>query len=219
MPPEVTAPTRETRCHVGLELREAPPGSKSVGTLVGYAAVYGSLSEDLGGFREQIRPGAFDRALASNADVVALVNHDEDLVLGRLEATTLRLIADEKGLRVEIDLPDTTLGRDLAVQIGRRDLSKMSFAFIAVIDEWDLSGTVAVRTLIDVDLFDVSVVTWPAYRATSVTLALRSLESARKAVPPATPPPAPPEGRSPAPAIPAIEQSLLEARLRLAESH
>jgi HK97 family phage prohead protease len=217
MPPTFRSgsPAREIRLHTAsIELRAAAPGSMSVGTLVGYAAVYDPLSEDLGGFRERLRKGVFDRSLSSAADVVALKNHNEDLILGRSEPGTLRMVSDEIGLRVEIDLADDTLGRDTAVNVGRRDISKMSFAFLTVVDEWDLSGTVPIRTLVDVDLVDVSIVTWPAYKETSV--ALRSLEAARSA-PPATPPPS----EAPAPAAagpPPVHPSVLDALLRLAEA-
>jgi HK97 family phage prohead protease len=209
---------REIRFQAGVELRMAAAGSDSPGTLVGYAAVFGKLSEDLGGFREMIRPGAFDRSIKSAADVLALVNHDDDDVLGRSTAGTLRLATDEVGLRVEIDLPDTTAGRDTAVSVARRDLQGMSFAFYTLVDQWDFSGSTILRDLVDVDLVDVSVVARPAYTDTSV--AVRSLERARSdrktpapaasAIPPAIPAPAPP-------AAP-VRLHLDRDRLRLAES-
>ena len=92
----------------GLELRAKEGGGK---TLTGYAAVFDSLSEDLGGFREIIKPGAFDRALKDKHDVRALVNHDNSLLLGRTASGTLRLSTDERGLKYEIDMLDTTAAR------------------------------------------------------------------------------------------------------------
>lgn len=168
--------TREVRFADGLELRAAREGSNSPGTLDGYAAVFGKLSEDLGGFREQIAPGAFARALQS-ADVIAVLNHDDDYLLGRSTSGTLRLKEDDRGLRSEIDLPDTMCGRDCAISVGRGDLRGMSFAFIARQEQWDFNASPPLRTLLEVDLFDVSVVTRAAYPDTSV--ALRSLEAAR----------------------------------------
>lgn len=154
----------------GVELRGAPEGSKSPGTMVGYAAKYERYSEDLGYFREKIAPGAFDKALKT-CDVRALFNHDPNFLLGRMSAGTLRCTTDEVGLRVEIDLPDTNVGRDVAESIRRRDLAGQSFSFTASIVQWDFSGDVAVRTLIELDqLFDIGPVTFPAYTDTSVAM-------------------------------------------------
>lgn len=166
----------------GLELRAAPEGSTSPGTVVGYAAVFGKYSADLGYFREKIQPGAFAKALR-NCDVRALANHDPNQLLGRMSAGTLRLSEDEIGLRAEIDLPDTSAGRDTAESIRRRDTQGQSFSFTTSIDQWDWSGEVAVRTLIEVEeLFDVGPVTFPAYEETSVALrAFRSRAEANKA--------------------------------------
>jgi HK97 family phage prohead protease len=136
--------------------------------LVGHAAVFNSFSRDLGGFKEIIRPGAFARALAGNPDVVALFNHDSNFVLGRSTAKTLRLREDERGLRYEVDLPDTTFAQDLAKSIRRGDISGSSFAFRAIKDAWRTENGADVRELHDVDLFDVSPVTNPAYPAADV---------------------------------------------------
>lgn len=136
--------------------------------LIGHAAVFNSFSRDLGGFKEIIRPGAFARALAANPDVVALFNHDSNYVLGRSAAKTLRLREDDRGLRYEVDLPDTTFAQDLAKSIKRGDISGSSFAFRAVKDAWRTENGGDVRELHDVDLFDVSPVTSPAYPAADV---------------------------------------------------
>ncbi len=151
--------------------------SDDVVMLKGHAAVFNSLSENLGGFREQIEPGAFKWAL-ENDDVRALINHDSNLVLGRNTAGTLRLKEDKTGLAVEIDIPDTAPARDLVVSIERGDISQMSFGFRVRPggEEWgeDDNGDI-VRTLTDLGLFDVSPVAYPAYPATDV--GLRSLEA------------------------------------------
>ena len=91
----------------------------------------------------------------------------------------MRLSEDDKGLAVEIDLPDTTDGRDLAVSLERGDISGMSFGFRVTKDTWDETGDMPMRTIQAVDLFEVSAVAFPAYDDTS--LALRSLENAKEA--------------------------------------
>ncbi|MGD9879016.1 MAG: HK97 family phage prohead protease [Hyphomicrobiaceae bacterium] len=150
-------------------------------TLVGHAAVFNQLSEDLGGFREQITPGAFIEAIEKD-DVRALFNHDPNFVLGRNRSKTLELTEDARGLAIEIDLPDTPTIRDLVVApIERGDVSQMSFAFSVRPggQDWakDDEGRV-IRTLKKLRLFDVSPVTYPAYPQTDV--AARALEEWRK---------------------------------------
>lgn len=142
----------------------------------GYAAVFNSETDIGGYFREVIAPGAFSEAVKQ--DVRALLDHDSGRVIGRTSAGTLRLTEDDKGLAVEIDLPDTSDGRDAAVLIERGDLSGMSFGFIVTHDEWDETGDVPVRTIHKVDLREVSVVAFPAYDDTSI--AMRSLDAVRK---------------------------------------
>lgn len=173
--------TIERRYFQGIELRKSPKGSNSPGMLTGYAAVFNSLSQDLGGFREIIAPGAFTESLKT-ADVRALDSHLQEAtkVIGRTSAGTLRLFEDTRGLKVEIDLPDTSAGRDLAVSATIRNVDGMSFGFFCEDsngDSWDLKAPVAVRTLIKVRLVEVSVVAWQAY--TDATMAMRSLGIAR----------------------------------------
>lgn len=163
-----------------LEVRKAAEAEAR--TLVGYAAKFGVRSEDLGGWVEEIKPGAFDKALEGKPDVRALLNHDSNHVLGRTTAGTLRLSADSTGLRAEMDLPDTQIARDLATSIDRGDIDQMSFGFRVGPGGalWDLDSDPAVRTVSEVaQLFDVSVVTYPAYPQTEV--GLRDLEAARRA--------------------------------------
>ncbi len=142
-------------------------------TLEGYAAIFGDMTDERmfgGSFRERIAPGAFKRALRSGRDVVALYNHDANHLLGRLSNKTLALREDDKGLHMTLKLPDTTLGRDLFRLVERGDLRQMSFSFGTVPggESWERVGKMPVRTLTDVDLHDVSVVTTPAYPSTSV---------------------------------------------------
>lgn len=138
--------------------------------LVGHAAVFNAVSENLGGFREQIAPGAF-RSSIGRDDIRALFNHDPNFVLGRNGAGTLRLAEDGHGLAIEIDLPDTTVVRDLIVApIRRGDINQMSFGFRTIRDHWAEDASAgSLRTLLEVDLYDVSAVTFPAYPQTSIS--------------------------------------------------
>ena len=160
---------KETRTlATSLSFREAAPGSKgTVGQLFGYAAKYSTWSQDLGGFKETIKPGAFDRALRQKQDIRCLLNHDENIVLGRWKSGTLGITSDSVGLRFTVALPDTQAGRDVKTLVQRGDITQCSFAFKAVSDSWNSSRTQ--RTLLDVDLFDVSAVTYPAYEDTEVS--------------------------------------------------
>lgn len=138
------------------------------GQISGYAAVFGALSEDLGGFRERIRRGAFAKTIQT-ADVRALWQHDASYVLGRTTNGTLRLQEDELGLRIEVDPPDTTWARDAMTTMRRGDVNQMSFGFETVEDKWmRAKDGETERELVEVNLFDVSPVTFPAYPQTSV---------------------------------------------------
>jgi HK97 family phage prohead protease len=166
-----------------IELRAPKRGSKSPGTLVGYAARFDSLSEDLGGFVETIAPGAFSRAL-KGSDVRALRNHQPDTLLGRTSTGTLVLEEDSQGLRMEIELPDTSAGRDTKELIQRGDLSGASFSFSNTSDEWDFKANPPLRTLRSMDLHDVGPVTFPAYAETSVAIRSLNQNQATKVVDP-----------------------------------
>ena len=143
--------------------------------IVGYAAKFMNRSQDLGGFVEQIDPQAFTRTLSEGADVRALIDHNPSLILGRTVSGTLRLATDSTGLLVEITPPDTTYARDLMVSLERGDVTQMSFAFVTKKDKWEKADGNNLRTLLDVDLHDVSAVTYPAYLDTEV--GLRSLNN------------------------------------------
>lgn len=151
-----------------LEIRTSADGVK---TYRGYAAKFNSWSEDLGGFREIIQPGFFDKVLSM--DVRMLFNHDVNYVLGRSVAKTMRYGQDDVGLWFEYDDPSTTWSRDLSITIGRNDVNQCSFGFIVGMegDNWRQTDAGYERTLLAggcEDLFDCSVVTFPAYRDTSV---------------------------------------------------
>lgn len=148
----------------------AESGADGKPLIRGYAAVFNQLSEDLGGFREQISTGAFSEAIG-NSDVRALVNHDPNIVLGRNKAGTLTMREDAAGLYVEVTPPDTQAARDLITSMQRGDINQMSFAFTVTKDDqtWTRDGTGPwLRTIKRVSrLYDVSVVTYPAYQQTN----------------------------------------------------
>ena len=144
-------------------------------TVVGYGAVFNSMSNDLGGFREYISPKAFEGRLED--DVRFLINHDANLILARTTNGTLRLSVDEKGLRYEADLPNTSTARDLMELLKSGTISQSSFAFTVEEDSWEVKDGMNIRTIDKVSqLYDVSSVTYPAYNAASSSVALRSLE-------------------------------------------
>jgi len=150
-----------------MELRVQKNGEKR--RIVGHAAVFGQWSEDLGGFREKVAAGAFKKTL-KEADVRALWNHDPNFVLGRNKAGTLELSEDDTGLAVDIDPPDVQWARDLMVSMERGDVTQMSFGFRTVKDAWNEEDKQQIeRELLEVELFDVSPVTYPAYPQTSVS--------------------------------------------------
>lgn len=129
----------------------------------GYAARFNNISQNLGGFVERVAPGAFTKTL-QEADVRGLFNHDPNMVLGRNRSSTLRLSEDDQGLRYEIDLPDTSVGRDVASLLQRGDISGSSFGFRVITDEWsETDSGFPLRTLQSVALRDVGPVTFPAY--------------------------------------------------------
>lgn len=138
--------------------------------LEGYGAVFDKLSEELWGFREKISKGAFKETIGRD-DIRFLFNHNADHVLGRNTAGTLELNEDENGLRFEVQLPDTQFARDLAVSVERRDIDQCSFGFLVDKDVWDYTDDdMPIRTLEQVSLFDVSLVTYPAYTDTAASV-------------------------------------------------
>ena len=143
--------------------------------LVGYGAVFDSLSQDLGGFREKIAPGAFDRTLAHGKDVLITMNHDVNLLLGRTFAGTGRVHVDDVGLLYEVVTPDTQAGRDAWTLAARRDLAGSSFTFSVPKggDRWERDDTGRVRVLTELALYELGPVVTPAYLDT--TVAARSL--------------------------------------------
>src|SRR5437899_2552150 len=161
-----------------LKAEKRAGDAEGTGAMVvaGYAATYNrpTIIRGWDNFKEVIKPGAFKRSVENKADVRFLRNHDPNFVLGRTKSSTLLLREDEKGLYFEVSLPDTAMGREMYTSVQRGDMDECSFAFTVPDDgdvwskEKDAVGNVlAVRELLDVDVFHVSVVTMPAYPGTS----------------------------------------------------
>ena len=158
----------EQRAYDG-ELKAAVEGR----TVEGYASVFNSMSEDLGGFREIILPGAFSEVLDN--DVRALYNHDSNYLLARTTSGTLELKEDDKGLYYRFEMPNTSYGNDMLELFRRGDLSQSSFGFTVEKDSWRMEEGQHVRYIERVgSLFDVSPVVFPAYNQASS--GLRSAE-------------------------------------------
>lgn len=163
-----TKPEPEQRVNVAdFEVRETPAGM----TFTGYAAVFNSDSVPLP-FTERIAPGAFKRSLQSRNEVKLLWNHDAGEPLASVRGGTLRLTEDARGLKVEANLANTTRGRDVAELIRSKVIDSMSFGFSVIKDSWSNDGNM--RTLEAVRLFEVSIVSSPAYEGTAGTVAVRS---------------------------------------------
>jgi HK97 family phage prohead protease len=142
-------------------------------TIRGYAAVYNSDSEWMGGFYEQIATGAFDDVLDN--DTRAYFNHDENLLLGRVSSGTLRLGTDARGLYYEVDLPNTSYANDLVELMKRGDVNQSSFAFLIDSDRWEERDGKTYRIIEKVSrLLDVSPVAQPAYPDATSELVTRN---------------------------------------------
>ena len=160
-----------------FEVREDSDGMH----LEGYAALFDSRSENLGGFTETIKPGAFRTSLRARNDIKFLWNHDTGAVLGSTRAGTLTLTEDDRGLRVSGTLPNTSHGRDAAELVRRGDVSAFSFGFSMPArggDSWNAEGTE--RVLKSVRLHEVSLVAFPAYPETAGTATVRGLDKIAK---------------------------------------
>jgi HK97 family phage prohead protease len=158
----------ERRASTG-EIRAVEDGKERM--ITGYAAVFDSLSEPIGGFargafKEKIARDAFTNCLRSEPNVVCLANHDPQWILGR-SPRTLSLRTDNVGLRYTCTLPDTQQGNSIWESVKRQDIRSSSFGFTAEDDSWSDNH---VRTLRQVVLHDVSPVTWPAYSQTSCSV-------------------------------------------------
>ncbi len=167
---------REFRSGIPAQIRADDTGIR----VEGYAAVFGQETKIGDWFREKIEPGAFSDAIGRD-DVVFLINHD-GLPLARTRSGTLRLSEDSKGLKIETDLdPEDPDVKSIVGKMRRGDLDKMSFAFWPEVQEWDETGDMPLRIIKKAALFDVSIVTTPAYEGTEI--GLRSAAAAYAARP------------------------------------
>ena len=161
-----------------------PPTITEGKTVEGYAAVFHNPAERGTEYKlcddivEHIDPQAFQRAIAQKQPCRCLVNHDPNYRLGRVDKGTLRLTTDERGLKYEADIPDTQVGRDTATDLANGNLDGSSFSFSVVGQRWEDvkrgDDYMTIRTITDVDLYDVGPVGFPAYEAT--TAGIRSAE-------------------------------------------
>ncbi|CAD7336068.1 HK97 family phage prohead protease [Sphingomonadales bacterium 56] len=175
--PKPTTDQREFRALTeGLEIRAAD-GAKDARRASGYAVLYDQEANVHDLWIETIAPGAFDKSLQER-DVLAVHSHDTGRVVGRKNAGTLTLRSDAKGLSFENPLPDTSDGRDLAVQIERGDIAGMSFGFRATKQEWDDTTEPPRRTILEGELYEITYTPMPVWHQTEV--GLRSLEGARQ---------------------------------------
>ena len=143
-------------------------------TITGHAAIFNSETNIAGMFREIVRPGAFTAAIGRD-DCRALFNHDANYVLGRTKSGTLTLTEDDHGLRYDVTLPNTTWAKDLYTSIQRGDVSQSSFSFRTIQERWT-SDHLPLRELLELELYDVSPVVFPAYPSTSVSARAAGIE-------------------------------------------
>ena len=161
------------------ELRISGDGEGSP-HIEGYASIFDAWSEQMGGdapFREKVCKGAFAETIEKD-DIRCLFNHDPNYVLGRNRAKTLELEEDDKGLKVKIKPPKSQWAKDLLQSVKRGDITNMSFGFAVELDKWSFEEPCDVRELLKVKLFDVSLVTYPAYSQTICDV--RTIHDTRK---------------------------------------
>lgn len=158
---------------IGWFERDCETREDGIVILRGYAAVFDSPSEWLG-FREVVAPGAFARSLQSGSDIKALVEHDPARIVGRTSNGSLEIGEDEHGLWVRITPNESSEGRDLTENVRTGLLSQMSIGFRVLAETWENRNGEEYRTLTEVDLVETSIVTDPAYTATSIGVAARS---------------------------------------------
>lgn len=160
---------KEIRTFDITELRTRDGTDDQPHMISGYAAVFNSKTLIYEGLEEIISPGAFSKALV-NSDVRCLFDHDWSKVLGRTKSGTLRLFEDDRGLKFEVDLPNTTTAKDLMESMQRGDINQCSFGFVPTKEHCNYSSDPVLRTIEEVRLFEVSIVTLPAYEDTEAAL-------------------------------------------------
>ena len=161
----------ETR-NYDTELQLRALDGPAPGIISGYAAVFESYSEDMGGFREKISRYAVDNSQLNGADIRVLADHDTARVLGRTRSGTAKVGADTQGIYFEAQLPDTSYARDLWASMERGDISQASFGFYVAAEDWsEDEAHRPVRTITQIErIVEVSVVAVPAYPDTGVAI-------------------------------------------------
>lgn len=174
MPKRATIEGQETRALPVAEVRVSQD-AEGRPVLEGYAVLWDSWSEDLGGFRERFVRGAFSRSLEAD-DIRVIWQHNPEYVFGRNRAGTAELQEDDRGLRYRVVVPDTQWARDALESIRRGDVTQNSFMFSVPKggDEWEIKDGMSYRTVKMARLYEVGPQTFPAYPDTSV--AVRSLQ-------------------------------------------
>ena len=166
-------------------LTRADGASKGLGRLRGYGAVFKSDSEEMMDARgrrfvEQIVPGAFAKTLSSKRGVAFLWGHDPDRPMAKTPHT-MQLREDSQGLLVDVQLPDTSDGRDLRTLVADGTIDAMSFGFHVIQERWEQrDGKPDLRNLLEIELHEVSAVLWPAYPATKLALASAPIAGAKQ---------------------------------------
>lgn len=136
----------------------------------GYAIKWDKLSVPMWGFREKIAKGAFTESILKN-NIKALWNHNSDMPLGNTAKRSLVLTEDDIGLRFDLQPPNNTWGNDAIESIERGDTDGVSFGFITIRDDWDYSDPqMAIRTVLEGELLEISPTPFPAYPDTSVAV-------------------------------------------------
>ena len=168
------------RCFKLAEARVDESDGKA--RITGLAVPYNSPSEDLGGFREIFKPGAFRDSLAGKDDIFADVEHNGTRKLGRRSAGSLAFKESREGVRVEITPPDTTVGRDTIEEVRQGLLDGMSICFTNAEDSYKGKGDSIVREINKATLRAVTLTSYPAYRQTAGTVTIRSLDEYRQGI-------------------------------------
>lgn len=157
------------RTHEIVTYSQAPPGAAvatdAAGRVSGLAIVWDVPSLDRGGYRDRFARGS----IRIPEDVTALLSHDASVILGRTSAGTLRLNDQSDGVHFGLDLPDTQAGRDLLTSLKRGDVSQCSFSAVILEEDWDYDRMLRtpVRTVLDAELLEVSIVPMPSFPSTT----------------------------------------------------
>lgn len=169
----------ERRSFKGLTTNNEERAANQPMVIKGYFSVFGQESKNLGGFKEIIEPGAFDKTLSEERDIFALAHHDWNQVMGRTKNGSLSLRTDDHGLYAEMTLPNTQAARDLYQSVQDGYIDSASFGFRILDKEIERRSTgELIQRVKEVELHEVSIVSNPAYAQTEVSA--RSIEKFKK---------------------------------------